>query len=191
MEQQLTDRGISMDSLHIYTLKDVIDSTDHVEMIGGNILIEDRTTVQHNIAVSEIVSSFKNFISSNKGTCAVFSENVALYVNELCGDDKNFFLPDVMVVCRTDGIKDDGVHAAPKFVAEITSEATKKYDYIDKLEVYRKIGVDEYWVVDLQRNVVYTYLKDDEYIPQTFMHPKTMRVMSYNGLTIDMSQFIQ
>ena len=104
-----------------YTLKDIMNSEQHAEIVDGSVVIENRTTVQHNTAVSEIATALKNFISVRNGKCMVFTENVALYVNELCGSDNNFFLPDVMAVCETVGIKDDGVHTAPVFVADVTS----------------------------------------------------------------------
>lgn len=171
----------------MFNIDDAKNSEKHSEIIGGNLVIEDRTTVTHNATISEIVSSFKNYINANKGTCRVFAENVALYVNELCKDDQNFFLPDIMVVCDDSGIKEDGVHTAPRFVAEVTSESTRKYDYYEKFEIYRKIGVDEYWIVDLQKKVVRKYLKEEDYIPQTFMHPASMEVSTYPNLIIDLS----
>lgn len=170
-----------------FTVEDIINYNNHTELINGVVTVEDKTTTFHNMVVSEIATALRNYISSKNGTCKVFTENVVLYVNELCNDNKNFFLPDVMVVCDTDGIKEDGVHCVPKFVAEITSEATKKYDYWDKLEIYRKIGVDEYWIVDLQKNVIIKFLKEEDYIQQYFIHPKEMTVSVYPDLIIDVS----
>ncbi len=59
-----------------------------------------------------------------------------------------------MTVCNSNGIKDDGVHTSPLFVAEVTSEYTKKNGYVRKMATYNDIGVKEYWVVDIQRKVV-------------------------------------
>ena len=182
---------VDMDE-QIYTFEDVINSDKHVEMIDGIVIIEDKTTPRHNIAVTEIATSLKNYISSKKGSCVVYAENVALYTNELNNNDgKNYYLPDVMVICDKNGIKDDGIHTVPKFVAEVTSDATRKFDYNQKLEMYKKIGVEEYWIVDLQRNVVFKYVKSEDYIPQYLAHPKIVKVSSYEGLSIDFSTIIQ
>ena len=83
----------------------------------------------------------------------------------------SFFLPDVMTVCDKDGIKDDGIHTVPRFVAEVTSESSRKRDFYDKLIVYVKMGVQEYWVVDLQDRRVVRYLASDDYIPDEFRGP--------------------
>lgn len=169
-----------------HSLKDIIESDKHIEIINGRVVIEDKTTVSHNLAVSEISTALKNYISSNKGACKVFTENIALYVNELTKNDENFFLPDVMVVCDKEGIKEDGVHCAPLFVAEITSESTKGNDYRDKLEVYRKIGVKEYWIVDMQKKVILKCLESEDFIPQFFSRPKSLQVSVYPELVIDL-----
>lgn len=172
-----------------YTVKKVSQMESHAELINGRLVITDRTSVAHNNAVAEIAMAFRQFIRDKNGECKVFTENVALYCNELCDDEKNFFLPDVMVVCDKSGIKDDGVHIVPKFVAEVTSTSTKTLDYVEKMAIYSKIGVQEYWIVDLQRKMIVIYLKDNDFIPEIGVNSlsSTIPVYSYPGLKIDLS----
>lgn len=89
--------------------------------------------------------------------------------------------------------KDDGVHTIPLFVAEVTSASTQRQDYIEKLFIYAKIGVQEYWVVDLQRKIVARYLKDNNFIPEMVTYPLTssIPVHSYPGLEIDLSDILE
>jgi Uma2 family endonuclease len=173
-----------------YTVADIENSEDHIELINGEKIIIDRTNSDHNELVNEIVFALKSYIKANGGSCKVFSENVALYVNELCDDDGMFFLPDVMLVCDPGAVDSKGVHKAPGFVAEITSESTRKYDYNEKLDIYKKIGVEEYWIVDIQRKTVYKYLASEDYVPQTYMRPESMKVSVCKGLMIDISGFM-
>ena len=180
----------TMDTSKRFTVTDIEGREEHIELINGEMIIEDKTSSEHNAAVNEIVFALKNHIKTNGGSCKVFSENVALYVNELCDDDGMFFLPDVMVVCDPEAVDNKGVHKTPLFVAEITSEATKKNDYNTKLETYKKIGVQEYWIVDMQRKTVYKYLASEDYVPQTYMHPESMKVSVYKDLMIDISEFM-
>ncbi len=179
-------------ALHEATVKvsDIENSEEHIELINGVKFIEDKTSTEHNAVVNEIVFSLKSHIKSNGGPCKVFSENIALYINEICNDDGLFFLPDVMVVCDPDSVDSKGVHKAPLFVAEVTSETTRKNDYNIKLDTYKKIGVKEYWIVDLQRQIVFKYLESKDYIPQTYVHPESMKVSVYDGLMIDLSEYM-
>jgi Uma2 family endonuclease len=172
-----------------YTIEEVSQMESHAELVDGRLVVTDRTSVAHNNAVVEMATALRQFIRDNNGECRVFTENVALYCNELCDDEKNFFLPDVMVVCDKSGIKDDGVHIAPMFVAEITSVSTRKQDYVEKMPVYAKIGVQEYWIVDLQRKVVIQYFKDNDFIPEIGNNSLSapIPVHSYPGLNIDLS----
>ena len=160
----------------MYTVEEAAAMEGHVELIGGRLMITDKTSVAHNNAVLEIATALRAFIESGSGKCRVFTENVAVYCDELCNDElyrNNFFLPDVMVVCEQTGIRDDGVHCAPRFVAEVTSEATRKNDFVRKMSVYGEMGVEEYWIVDLQKNRVVRYLADDDFSPEIIAYPLT------------------
>lgn len=97
-----------------HTIAEIAAMEEHAELIGSSLVITDKTSVSHNNAVLEIAGALRRHISANEGKCKVFTENVALYCNELCDDDKNnLYLPDVMSVCDNNGIKEDGIHVAP------------------------------------------------------------------------------
>lgn len=173
-----------------YSVNDVAKREDHAELIKGVLVVTDKTSVAHNNAVLEIATALRQFIAENNGKCKVFTENVALYCNELCDDAENMFLPDIMIVCDENGIKDDGIHTPPLFVAEVTSESTKKNDYGRKMLIYSDIGVKEYWVVDLQRKVIVRYLSEGDFAPEVITYPYASKisVYTYPSLEIDLSQ---
>ncbi len=169
------------------------NSEEHAEVIRGELVVTNKTTLTHNNAILEIASSLRQFIKDNYGKCKVFTENIALYCNELNEDCKSFFLPDVMAVCSEDGIREDGVHVAPLFVVEVTSDSTRKDDYGRKLATYSGIGVQEYWVVDLQKNRVVQYLSENEFAPEVIAYPSTsvLAVHSYPALEVDLSAIFE
>ncbi len=177
------------DNFEKYTVEEVSQMENHAELVDGKLVITDTTTVTHQRAVRKIVRALEQFINSNNGNCEVFAENIALYCNELCDSTDNFFLPDVMSVCDKSGVKEDGVHIAPKFVAEVTSVSTRRQDYIEKMSIYAKIGVEEYWIIDLQRKMVVRYVKDNDFIPEMLSSP--IPVHSYPGLEIDLSDVFE
>ena len=172
-----------------YSVKDVAERTDHAELIKGFLLVTDKTSVSHNNAVLEIATELRHLIAANNGKCKVFTNNIALYCNELCDDTTNLFLPDIMTVCDESGIKDDGVHTAPLFVVEVTSESTRGNDYGIKRHIYQKIGVKEYWVVDIQRKAITRYLAESDFDPEVIQYPLTEKILAhtYPTLEIDLS----
>jgi len=177
----------------ITTVADVVNREDHAELINGHLVVTDIQSTSHNMAVMDISSALMQFIEDTNGEDKVFINNVGLYCNELCDNKKNFFLPDVMTVRDKSGIKEDGVHTAPIFVAEVTSNTSIKQDYVFKMDVYLNIGVQEYWVVDLQRKMVVRYLPENEGMPEMnwYTSASVIPVQSYPGLEIDLSRIFE
>lgn len=172
------------------TIDDVLNTEIHTELVDGQLYVQDYVKPLHNTAVLEIAMALKSHIHANKGNCKVFTDGVALFVNELLGDDRECYLPDVMVVCDTDGILEDGVHTVPSFVAEVTSESTKGNDYGRKKQIYKEIGVEEYWIVDIQKRTILKHLLSEDYVAIPFIHPEAMKVSVYPDLLIDVSSFM-
>ena len=170
-------------------IEKVLSMESHAELIDGNIVITEKTSPAHNIAVHKIANALMSFKDNRNLDFEVFTDNVALYCNELHGDDKNFFLPDVMAICDRKGIREDGIHVVPTFVAEVTSKESKPVDFNQKMFVYVDIGVQEYWVVDLQRKRIVRYLLEDPFYPEEFLYSdiKKMNVQAFPGLEIDLA----
>lgn len=111
------------------------------ELIGGKVVAMSPSPRWNHIAVSgNIYKIFANYLFGKK--CTPVQDGFDLYL-----DDENHFVPDFMVVCDPDKIKDDGVHGAPDLVVEVLSPSTAKNDKTQKKEVYAKCGVQEYWLV--------------------------------------------
>lgn len=163
----------------------------HVEVVAGELVKEDSTTVTHNLMVQRIADSIKAYVTAQKSNYIVLQGNVKLFVCEMCDNKDDFFLPDIMSVYNSNGITNEGVHVAPLFVAEVTSVSTRRRDYVEKLNIYREIGVKEYWIVDLQEKVVIKYLSSEEFIPSFLEKPESVSVSVYPGLDINMTEFMK
>ncbi len=64
-------------------------------------------------------------------------------------DDDEVYQPDIVFIKgeRRNIIKKNAIHGVPDMVVEIISPSSTFYDTVEKKEVYRKYGVQEYWVV--------------------------------------------
>ena len=69
-------------------------------------------------------------------------------------DKRNYFEPDILVVCDPDKLDEAGCHGAPDWVIEIVSPSSRTMDYYRKAGKYAEAGVREYWIVDPAREVV-------------------------------------
>ena len=61
--------------------------------------------------------------------------------------------PDIAVICDPAKLNPRGCRGAPDFVIEILSPATAAKDQIQKVALYEKHGVKEYWTRASQRPV--------------------------------------
>ena len=76
---------------------------------------------------------------------------------------KKVVKPDIIVVCDKEKITEKYIKGAPEFVAEILSVSTARRDKIEKLKLYKKFGVKEYWIVDPVYNEINVhYFEKDE-----------------------------
>jgi Uma2 family endonuclease len=71
------------------------------------------------------------------------------YKKELKKDfPKEYFIPDILVLCNLEYNKPRWVDGAPTLIIEILSKKTFKADTILKKEIYKDMGVSEYWIAD-------------------------------------------
>lgn len=125
------------------------------ELIQGQVVaMSPRPAYNHNHISFNIANLFANFLRGR--TCTVIADGTDLYL-----DEDNLFVPDMMVVCDRNKIRQDGVHGAPDLVVEVLSPSTSKRDKTVKKAVYAKYGVGEYWLVDPMGKSVELYLLED------------------------------
>ncbi len=71
-------------------------------------------------------------------------------------NEKNIFQPDVFFI-RKDNLSIIGekmIEGVPDLVVEVLSPSSAYYDLRTKFRVYEQSGVQEYWIVDLERKSV-------------------------------------
>ncbi|MBF0525694.1 MAG: Uma2 family endonuclease [Deltaproteobacteria bacterium] len=75
--------------------------------------------------------------------------------------------PDISVICDPAKIDDRGCRGAPDFIVEILSPHTSKKDQAEKLALYEKHGVKEYWIIypDYATVIVRLLGEDGKYGP--------------------------
>lgn len=110
--------------------------------------------------------------------CVVSMENLDLYLSE-----DEYLIPDIMLICDRQRIKNDKYRGVPRFIAETLSPRTALRDRTVKLEKYAKLGVDEYWIVmPKERSVEIYYLEGDNYqLKQSYILEEDEKDENYNA----------
>lgn len=128
------------------------------EILNGEIvLMSPSPTVNHNRIVINLSRIFSNFLRGKQ--CEAFSDGVDLYLSE-----KDRVIPDMMVVCNPNIIKEKGIYGSPDLIVEILSPSTAKNDKGYKKQLYEKSGIKEYWIISPKEHQIEVYLlKDGKY----------------------------
>lgn len=125
------------------------------ELIEGKIcLMSPRPCVDHNYIVTNISRIFATYLLGK--TCRAFSDGVDVYL-----DEKNHYVPDVMIVCDRSKIRRRGIYGAPDLVVEVLSPSTMMHDRGPKMRHYAEAGVKEYWIVSPEMKSVEVYYNQD------------------------------
>jgi len=71
-------------------------------------------------------------------------------------EDYTVVEPDLLFIRaeRADIVGEDAIHGAPDMVAEILSPSTFYNDLRVKMNVYGRFGVEEYWIVDPEKETI-------------------------------------
>lgn len=112
---------------------------------------------EHSTVIVNFVSAIRKQLLNS--TCYVFSDNIQYRFKTDEGEDKTI-IPDASINCRIKSRRGSTFIDAPRFVMEVLSESTEKYDRGEKMELYRQQEVDEYWIVDWRKKRVEIYNLD-------------------------------
>ncbi len=174
-----------------FTVADAMQMDEDAELIFGKLYVERGIPVPDSRISSEIKFALIEYICEHKLNEKVFPYSVGLFVNDILEDVADtLLLPDVMTASDS-AYDDDGVHKPPKLVVEVTTDQTRAIDYKVKLELYCKMGVEEYWVVDVKRRQITKYLRRDDYVPDVCTDWTAVEVSSYPGLVINLQEALE
>lgn len=149
------------------------------EIIDG--LVYDMSaapTFRHQDIVGKIFVAFSIFLSGKPCIPILSPIDVRFPHIEKCSDEDvfNTVQPDVVVICDKSKITEKYCEGAPDITVEVLSPSTGFKDQTQKLELYEKHGVREYWVVNPLAKYIMIYrhngdgfdkpdyLKDDDVI---------------------------
>ena len=148
------------------------------ELIDGNLIISEMAGVSHQRMVKKLGRAISDFIDENHGICEVFDVGVNVYLDE---NEYTLVIPDITVICNPDRITEKGIEGAPDFVIEVVSPSTRQTDYHKKLHKYMDAGVTEYWIVDMDREMVSVCINGEPMQVTIYSFTDEIPVYIYDG----------
>lgn len=154
------------------------NENENLEFINGTVYMQAAPSVAHQIVVTNLSTQFGVYFKGKE--CRHFvSPFDIIFKNER---EKNRVQPDLTIICDKSGLNENNYVGVPVLVVEVLSPSTTSRDYIEKMDLYMRFGVKEYWIISprsktveiftLEQNGTYSepkiYAKDDIVKSQMF-----------------------
>lgn len=157
------------------------------ELIDGQFYDMASPSRIHQRILSELHITIGQYIRSKGGGCQVYSAPFAV---QLFQTKDTIVEPDLSIICDQSKLTDRGCTGAPDWIIEIVSPSTASHDYVRKLNLYMEASVQEYWIVDPQREKVFVYCWEHaNFTVGTYSFQDKIKVNLYDDLFLDFSSF--
>lgn len=157
------------------------------ELINGELYMLASPSFEHQELSMDLSVQIYNYINSRNGKCKVVAAPFAVYLHN---DDKNYFEPDISVICDKCKIDKNGCHGAPDWIIEIVSPSSQKMDCVLKLKEYRKAGVREYWIVDAEEKTVTVHRFEKGDVVEKYSFTDLIPVGIYKDLELSLGGIV-
>jgi Uma2 family endonuclease len=177
-----------------YTYKDYLGWPDDErwEIIEGVAYdMSPAPTATHQLILGELHGLFRTFLKDKTRTVILAPFDVRLPDHgEKDEDIATVVQPDLSVICDKSKIDERGAKGAPDLAIEITSPGTAGKDMKQKLALYEKHGVREYWIVHAIEKVVEIFSPNDQGKygkPDVYTEKDKIDVKLFPGLVVDLA----
>ena len=162
------------------------------EIIDGARCMVGVPTKEHQAVAGEIYLQLGNYLKNK--TCQAFTHPYALevkdYLENIPFDSRDiYYYPDVVVICDDFSYKGD--KEIPALVVEVASPSTLYNDLNGKLNIYKQMGVKEYWVVINSSHVLVYLLEEGKFSGKIYVTETdvlSIPVVSFPDLTITLDK---
>lgn len=150
--------------------------------------------IEHSTVITNFVAIAYSQLRNSM--CKVFPDNVQ-YRWKLPDGTEKTVIPDASINCRVHAKKGNSFFDIPRFVMEVLSDSTEKYDRGEKMNIYMQQEIDEYWIVDWKKKQIeiYTLDYDEEQKPQYYLfetitaeNKEKLKLVHFPSIKIDFDE---
>ncbi|MEJ6949502.1 Uma2 family endonuclease [Natronospora cellulosivora (SeqCode)] len=175
---------------------EIVDSSDQrFELIDGEIYLLASPSFNHQVVVNEISGIFYNFFKDKNCHSLSAPLDIRLFgFATKFEEDPNVVQPDIVVVCDEDNIDEKGRYIGiPTLIVEVLSPSTQSKDMTAKLQLYKKSGISEYWIVDIEKKRILQYIFSEKEIEdyKIIEDKKTITSCSFEGLNVSLEDIFR
>jgi Uma2 family endonuclease len=128
------------------------------EILDGEHYVSASPYLRHQAVLGELYAALHGFLKAHRrGRVFVAPADVLLSRHDIVEPDLVFVSNE-----RLDILTEKNIQGAPDLLVEVLSSSTRHIDQGIKLERYERFGVQEYWIVDPDRNTITVYRLEGE-----------------------------
>ena len=176
-----------MDRTETYTYEDYLtwDGPEQWELIDGVPFLMASPVPAHQTILLNLASTFHTHLQGKSCTPYISPLDVTFEEND---QTKSIVQPDFFVMCGKYG-NDKRIVGVPVLIVEILSPSTAGNDFVRKLNLYQRFGVQEYWVIEPDEKIINVYLHDGQMLRWTAEYKPGQRYVPsmFFDLMIDVS----
>ena len=138
-----------------YTYEDYLNFPENIrcEIINGEIYdMTPSPTSRHQTVSGQLYVRIWNYLKEQGHPCRVFDAPLDVILAQ-----DQVVQPDIFIVCDPEKIK-KYIFGAPDVIFEIASPSTTLKDRREKMAIYEKFGVTEYFLVDPEAELIEKYM---------------------------------
>jgi len=153
------------------------------ELIGGELIVSPSPRTRHQEVLARLHLALGGHVAQHGGGRVFFAPYDVLF------SDHDVVEPDLLFIAddQDDIITEKNVQGVPALVVEVLSQA--RLDRVRKRDLYARVGVPGYWIVDADADRVEVYrLRGDSYGKPEILEPgETLTYKRLPGLAIDLA----
>jgi Uma2 family endonuclease len=161
-------------------LREVNDNK--LEFIDNTVYMSPAPTPIHQKICFKIAKEFDNYFTKSK--CMMLQG-----VNVRFTDKENIIIgdviPDISVFCDYKNLDKTFIEEIPSIIVEVVSPSTVFIDNIKKADLYKRVGVREYWIVDSKSKHITIW---DFYNDEQMIFNDIAKSFIFNGLSLSIQE---
>jgi excisionase family DNA binding protein len=143
----------------IYTYSDYLllpdEESFHYEILDGILIREPAPTKLHQRVLYRLHYLLQQYFWEQDPEAEIFGAPIDLTLSDI-----NVVQPDLVYAPHDSDLEGQRINVIPELIVEIISPSTAKKDRIRKLEVYSRLGVPHYWIVDPKAQSFEAFIRD-------------------------------
>jgi Uma2 family endonuclease len=141
--------------LTIADLEALPDDGNIYELIEGELIVSRSPSLAHQLVIGNLFFRLRSYLEANPVGEAFITPGVIF-------DKHNSVIPDIVFLTREQSARvrsETHINEAPALAVEVVSPGHEnaRRDRVEKLRLYAKFGVGEYWVADPEARTLEIY----------------------------------